>query len=289
MCVCVFRVWVVCVSAFLWSPTPSPCPWETSWWFPLLCWWSCTNTTASTLQVTAEPSTFNNFILSGEMSPYRILYLFKAGGEIKIHVTNEHSQSTLSTHASKKSQPSMYEQLRDISIDNICRWVHTHTHLYNTLRHTLVSTCLYSQILLSVLRCLKAGLTMDNVIVEAFLASLSNRLYIYQENDKWVKHIILTLVRLKSLYTCSSSLAQGCSLDPRPHHQGSGSHCRGLTGHPQSHGAHPPDPAAEVLPAAVAARCPHHRPAWLHGHHGQCKSQPVSANVNCSFRTYLTS
>lgn len=54
MGLCVFRVWVVCVSVFLWWRTPSPCLCVISWWCRLQCWWSCTNTTASTPQVTPQ-------------------------------------------------------------------------------------------------------------------------------------------------------------------------------------------------------------------------------------------
>lgn len=86
----------------------------------------------------------------------------------------------------------MYEQLRDISIDNICRSDTYTQHSCDEKKHFFFfNVFLYSSgVRKSNLeyffsdRCLKSGLTLDHVIVEAFLASLSNRLYISQENDK---------------------------------------------------------------------------------------------------------
>ncbi|ETE62307.1 Phosphatidylinositol 4-kinase alpha, partial [Ophiophagus hannah] len=60
--------------------------------------------------------------------------------DIKISITNEHAESTLSVMSGKKNESSMYEQLRDIAIDNICREAHLiPDHTIRALGHIAVA------------------------------------------------------------------------------------------------------------------------------------------------------
>uniref|UniRef100_A0A8C3VER4 Phosphatidylinositol 4-kinase alpha n=1 Tax=Catharus ustulatus TaxID=91951 RepID=A0A8C3VER4_CATUS len=71
---------------------------------------------------------------------YHSQYHTVGGNDIKISVTNEHSESTLNVMHGKKGQPSMYEQLRDIAIDNICREAHLiPDHTIRALGHIAVA------------------------------------------------------------------------------------------------------------------------------------------------------